>query len=235
MKKLFLLLLLLICPALYGQDVRTYIPTKAYALLPIVKAESLRLMPDMHSPWYFGALMEHESCISLKHSRCMSPTSELLTKREQGVGISMITRAWNTDGTLRFDSLNDLRRRNMAELRELSWSNVKQRPDLQVRTLILLTKGNYDSLYTIKDQEARLDMADAAYNGGPSGLRKEILTCSLAANCNPQYWFGNVEKYCMKSKKPLYAGRSACDINRHHVSDVRHTRQDKYKLAFSKL
>ena len=213
----------------WGVDVKTYIPPRALPLLETVKSESNRLMPNMSYPYYFGALIEHESCISLTHSRCWSPTSQLKSQREFGLGLSQLTIAYNPDGSVRFDTLTDLAKRHRQELRELSWNTIRDRPDLQIRSMILLSRGNYNALYTIQDPLERLAMTDVAYNGGLGGLQKERRVCGLSANCDPGKWFNNVERYCLKSKKPLYAGRSACDISRHHPKDTILVRMPKYK------
>jgi len=93
-----------------------------------------------------------------------------------------------------------------------------------------MTRANWNRLdKLIPDREGKLAMTDAAYNGGVGGVLNERRSCSLRGDCDPNKWFGNVEKTCLKSTKPLYAGRSACDINRHHVSDVLRTRMPKYK------
>ena len=216
----------------FGQNVKTFIPTKAVTYLPLVKQEATRIMPDFTTPWYFGALIEHESCISLKHSRCWSPTSQLLSKRERGAGLSMLTIAYNADGSTRFDSLTDLRRANMRELKELSWNNILERPDLQIRSLILMTKSNYSIFREVDDPYQRLAMTDVAYNAGASRVKKNRLQCSLAKHCDPDIWFDNVEKHCTASKKPMYAGRSACDILTHHPRDTMMTRMPKYYPYF---
>jgi hypothetical protein len=210
-------------------DVNTYIPPRAFPLLDLVKSESNRLMPNMPYPYYFGALIEHESCISLTHSRCWSPTSQLKSQREIGIGLSQLSKAYNPDGSVRFDVLSDLAKRHKQELKELSWNTVRDRPDLQIRAMILLSRGNYNALYTIQDPYERLAMTDVAYNGGLGGLQKERRVCGLSANCDPNKWFDNVERYCLKSKKPIYAGRSACTISRNHPVDTLKHRMPKYK------
>ena len=50
----------------------------------------------------------------------------------------------------------------------------------------------------------------------------------MSGKCDPDYWFDNVEKYSVKSRKILYANRSALDINNHHVKDVLKVRTPKY-------
>lgn len=208
-----------------------YIPEQAKLHIPTVKLEASRFMPDFQPQAYFGSLIEHESCISLKHKRCWNPASRLKTDREEGAGLPQLTRAYNKDGSLRFDLLTEMKTRH-RELKELSWSNVYSRPDLQIRAMVLLSKTNYDKLSAITDHTERMAMMDAAYNGGIGGVYNERRACGLSKGCDSTKWFNNVERYCLKSKKALYANRSACDINRHHVHDVVQVKLHKYSIAF---
>lgn len=213
-----------------GGDIDTYIPVGAYKYAPLLKREQLFLWPDHPKPELLAALVEQESCVALRiEKKCWSPTIQLKTKREFAVGFSQITKAFNPDGSIRFDSLEGMRKAHMAELKELSWGNIAQRPDLQFRILVLMNRDNYNRLYDVPNQEARLAFTDAAYNGGLGGVFKEMRLCGLTKGCNPQLWFDNVEKTCGKSKKPLYGKRSACDINREHVTLVMLERSPKYQ------
>ena len=210
-----------------AQDVRTYIPSNAIKHQATIGKELAFYWPDHPRPELIPALIEHESCIGLRHSRCWSSTSRLKSAREEGAGLGQLTRAWRDDGSLRFDKLQELKETYPA-LRELSWNNVYQRPDLQIRSLVLMNLYNYNQLQVVKDPWQRLAMADAAYNGGLGGVLKERRACYLLADCLSQQWFGHVEKHCLKSRVALYGGRSACDINRYHVRDVLLTRSNKY-------
>jgi hypothetical protein len=184
-------------------------------------------------PANLAALIEHESCISLTHSRCWNSKSRLKSAREEGAGLGQITRAWSADGKLRFDALAEIRARHPKELGQWSWSNVYDRPDLQIRGVVLKAQDDYVYYrkYSFDDIQG-LKFADAAYNGGRSGLDRERRACQLSAGCDASKWDDNVENFCLKSKRPLYAGRSACDINRHHVVDVFEIRTNKYKPYF---
>lgn len=215
-----------------AQNVRTYIPKNAPQYFDLLQEQIDNYFPEIDDPAYFAALVEQESCISLKHSRCWSPTAELKTSREQGTGFNQITRAYNKDGSIRFDSLNDLRNAHMRELKELSWNNVTQRPDLQLRSLVLMTHDNFKRLYAVKNPTFRLQMSDAAYNGGPGGLNKERLQCGLTKGCDPQIWFGHVEKITIKSNDPIYGKRSPWMINREHVINIWNYRKEKYEPYF---
>lgn len=213
-----------------SQPVETFIPERAKEHLPTLSAQVKDVWPTMPTPNYFAALIEHESCISLKHSRCWAPTSRLKSDREEGAGLGQLTRAFHADGSVRFDALADSRRLDPRGLNELRWETVYQRPDLQMRVIVLMTRDAYNRLAKlVPEHMPRLAMADAAYNGGLGGLLNERRACGLKADCNPNVWFGHVEHTCLKSTKPLYGNRSACDINRHHVHDVLKTRMPKYE------
>ena len=229
MKKL-IWLLVLFSGLTFGQT--DYIPQQAFDYRDTIKSELDNYFSELYNYNYVPSLVEHESCISLKHSRCWKPTSKLKTAREEGAGLSMITRAYNPDGSIRFDSLAAMRDKYRQELRDAKWETIYQRPDIQLRIMILMLRDDYKKLYAIENPEHRMQMVDAAYNGGLGGVLKERRACGLAQNCNPNVWFNNVEKTCLKSKKVLYGTRSACDINRHHVHDVFHNNIPKYNKSY---
>lgn len=206
------------------------IPAKAWQHLPALQQQIHELLPGFPTPHYFPALIEHESCITLTHSRCWSPTSQLKTQREEGAGLGQLTRAYTSTGQIRFDALQEARRLDPRGLNDLRWDTVYQRPDLQMRVVVLMTRQTYNRLTSlVPTHMPRLAMTDAAYNGGLGGLLNERRKCNATPACNPNEWFGHVERTCLKSTKPLYGNRSACDINRHHVHDVLNVRMPKYE------
>lgn len=211
-------------------NVETYIPENAGPLLPVLSAQVKEVWPTFFAPNYFGGLIEQESCISLTHSKCWSATSRLKSDREEGAGLGQITRAFKSDGSTRFDALEDAKRLDAKGLNDLRWDTVYSRPDLQIRVIILMTRANWNRLDKLIDNnEGKLAMADAAYNGGVGGVINERRACSMKKDCDPNVWFGNVEKTCLKSLKPLYGDRNACMINREHVQYVLKVRMNKYK------
>lgn len=208
-----------------------YIPPQAYAFQSTIKKEIEDHWKDIPNYNYVPALIEHESCITLKHKRCWNSTSRLKTSREEGAGLGQITRAWRTDGSLRFDSLNDLKTRYKNELKEAKWETIYNRPDIQIRMIMLMSRDNYRRLFDVEDEFQRLAMADAAYNGGLGGLQKGRRVCGYTKGCDPFKWFAHVERIVVKSTKVLYGDRSADDINKHHVKDVLKIRMPKYEKA----
>lgn len=214
----------------WGQADR--IPKRAWDHKETIAQELDRFFPELAERNYVPALIEHESCISLTHSRCWSSTSRLKTSREEGAGLGQITRAYTADGRLRFDALSELRTRHKAHLQEASWQTIYQRADLQIRMIVLKLKDDWARMAGVQSAYERMAFMDAAYNGGVGGLLKERRQCSLTKGCDADRWFGHVERYCLKSKKVLYANRSACDINRDHVRLVLVKTLPKYRKHY---
>lgn len=224
----FVGLLLVFAPRAHADN----LPAGFHKYGATLKAEQLRYWPDHPDPAALAALVEQESCVSLKSPRCWNPSARLKTDREEGAGMGQITRAYRADGSLRFDSLADLRSQYSAELSGWGWDNVYQRPDLQLRALVLMSR---DTARPFRASAGWLHFGDAGYNGGVAGVQKERRACKLSPGCDPGQWFGHVERHCLKSRQPLYGSRSACDINREHVAGVFHIRRTKYVDAMARI
>lgn len=219
---MFASLLLVFAPRAHAAD----LPAGFAIYGPVLKSEQRHYWPNHPLPAVLAGLVEQESCTSLKSPKCWNPEAKLKTRREEGAGMGQITRAYRQDGSTRFDALADLRGRYGGELGELSWSNVYQRPDLQLRAIVIMSR---DAAMPFRFAPAMLAFGDAGYNGGVGGVQRERRACALSSGCDPGLWFGNVERHCLKSRQPLYGGRSACDINREHVHNVLLVRWKKYQ------
>lgn len=215
----------------FGQNVLTYIHPRAAALMPTIKDEVGKFQPSMTIPWYYPGLMEHESCITLKHSKCWNSQAELRNNREHGLGLGQLTRAWDVKGKLRFDNLEAYRSKYPRDLWELSWDTFKNRPDLQIRVTVLMVRDIEKRFIDIKDPYERFKMTDSAYNGGESHVKRAREACKLTKGCNPSVWYSNVEIHLPKSKAPdaRYGGQSMYSINTKHVRDVFENRMPKFK------
>ena len=207
--------------------VAAQVPTKAHQHLHTLRQQIDDVMPGFDRPHYFAGLIEHESCVTLTSPRCWSPNSRLKTDREEGAGLGQLTRAFTGTGRVRFDALADATRLDPVGLNELRWSTVYQRPDLQMRVIVLMTRSNLGRLQPLVPDP--LPFADSAYNGGLGGVLNDRRACAARHGCDPDVWFGHVEGTCTKSTRPIYGSRSACDINRHHVRDVLINRMPKYR------
>ncbi len=199
---------------------------------PILKAEQRHYWSDHPDAVVLAGLVEQESCISLKSKGCWNPSAQLRTSREEGAGMGQITRAYRSNGMLRFDALSDLHDRYEVELMDMSWSNIYARPELQLRSIVLMSR---DAAKPFRSAPDMLSFGDAAYNGGKDGVQKERRACALTKNCNPGKWVANVESHCLKSRQPLYGGRNACDINREHVHNALLVRPAKYRLMWATI
>ena len=196
----------------------------AHALLPVLRAEIRTSWPSHPMPAYMGGLVEHETACP-RPSQCWKPTAQLRTAREEGAGLGQLTRAWYPNGKLRFDALAEMRAAHPG-LAELDWATIYQRPDLQLRALVLKTLDNWRWI----GPDARLEFVDLAYNAGLGRVSQDRRACVLTKGCDPSQWTGHVEQTCTASRVPIYGTRSACDISRHHVADV-FRRAEKYRLA----
>lgn len=225
---------LIFSPRAHAQGVQTYaqtyVPKLAYQYCPVIQAEKDKLWPTHPAPAALCSLVETESCVSLTNSKCWSPTSRLKTEREEGAGLGQITRAYNQDGSIRFDALAAVKQLDPS-LADWNWGNVYQRPDLQLRAVVVMNRDCFNRLSRlVADPDDVLRMCDAAYNGGYGGLQSERRACGLRPGCDPQKWVGHVELVCLKSKvKWKGYGASACDINRNHVINVFNLRYEKYR------
>lgn len=220
------------------RDVKTYIHPRAIELYPAMRKEIPNIFPEIPIAAYPLALIEHESCLSLTHSRCFNVTSELKTywkdgkQKENGVGLGQITKAWKADGTVRLDTLANLKKIYPKELKDVTWDTLRTSPEEQVRLTLLLLSDDYKGLFMIPDKVERLKFADSAYNGGRKDAMSARKVCGLTKGCDPDKWFDNVEKHSVKSDKVLYANRSPKEINNHHVRDVFLTRMPKFEKSF---
>lgn len=215
-------LLLLFSPRAHADP----LPAGFFEYGAILKAEQVKYWPSHSDPALLAALVEQESCPSLKSRSCWNPSARLKTPREEGAGMGQITRAYRADGSLRFDALAGLTSQYGSDLAGLSWGNVYQRPDLQLRAIVIMSR---DAARPFAQASDALKFGDAGYNGGVAGVQNERRACRLRPGCDPGQWFGHVEKTCLKSRAPLYGGRSACDINREHVRNIFLIRVNKYR------
>lgn len=229
MRALLLVFLLALAAAAGAQDARTHIPLGANGYAPILVAEQREHWPRMPEPWTLAGLVEQESCISLKHSKCWNPRAELKTAREYGFGFGQVTVAYRANGSVRFDKFAELRASH-ASLRDWTW-DTRYDPGYQLRAIVLMNLGLWRQIPPAATPQDHLAFMLSSYNGGLGGLLQDRRLCSNTPACNPGVWFGNVETTSVKSRQPNpgYGGRSWFEINRSHVRNVLRLRRDKYR------
>ncbi|EAB4417280.1 lytic murein transglycosylase [Salmonella enterica] len=189
------------------------------------------LWPDAPKPYFIAGQIEQESCISPQHARCWNPRAELKTKREHGVGLGQFTRAYNPDGSIRFDVIDDLAKKH-PELNGWSWET-RYNASWQLKAIVMMDKGIYERIKGAESDTDRLAFMLSAYNGGEGGLRQDRRLCANTPGCNPNRWKGNVEKTSLKARaaRPGY-GKSFFHINREYVTNILEQRAPKYQPYF---
>jgi membrane-bound lytic murein transglycosylase MltF len=126
-----------------------------------------------------------------------------------------------------------MRNRYKEDLNELAWSNIYQRPDLQIRAILLMTKDNHRIFNLVPSTEIeKWKMIDAAYNSGPGSVKKRRTVCGLKKDCDPTIWKHNLEDTVVLSQKPIYGNRSPHFINNEHVEMIFDHRMHKYEPFF---
>lgn len=215
-----------------------YIPEQAKSLLPELKKTQKETWEVFQFPSYFGSLIEHESCISLNHSRCWNTAAQLKTSREEGAGLGQFTRAWDAQGRLRFDALAEVRALDPVGLAGFTWQTVYDRADLNMRAIIIKFK---DCATRFARQAPQVNsfnsmaFCDAAYNGGYGGMLSDRQLCNLVSECDPNRWFGHVEHHSNKNRQRWQGyGKSAYQINREHVTYAVYIRRLKYRPYLGK-
>lgn len=229
MRGVLLALLALLAGSAGAQDVRRDLPPGALKYAPVLVTEQRAIWPRMPEPWTLAGLVEQESCITLRHSKCWNPHAELKTPREYGFGFGQVTVAYRPDGSVRFDKFSELRAQHES-LRGWTWE-ARFEPSFQLRAVVLMNLDLWRRIPPAASVEDHLAFMLSSYNGGLGSLLQDRRLCSNTAGCNSGKWFGNVEVHSLKSRRPNpgYGGRSWYEINRSHVRNVMLLRRDKYR------
>jgi len=204
------------------------LPARALSYLPVLDEEISVRWSSMPVRSVLGALVEQETCPSLKHSKCWNPRTELKTHREYGVGLGQLTVAYRADGTERFNAWREVRGADPG-LAGWQWED-RYDARMQLRAVVVMNRGCFSRVrQLIRDDINALAMCDAAYNGGLGGLLQERRMCAARDGCDPAIWFGHVEHTSAKSRQKWKGyGMSAFEINRGHVLAVMVGRRAKY-------
>lgn len=195
------------------------------AYLPVLKAEIDAHWPDV--PWRapLGAQVNQETCASLTHRKCWSPTAELKTSREYGFGLGQLT------VTSQFDNFAAAKQLHPT-LSGWDWDN-RYDPEFQLRTMVLMNRFNYGKVSWAATQHERMAFTFAAYNGGLGGVLSDRGVCRATAGCDPSKWFGHVQLTSKKAKTAASGyGKSFFEINREYVSNVMIHRRARYRPYF---
>lgn len=215
-------------PALYAQ-----VPPAATKNLPILAQHIRSKWPQYKFPHFIAAQIEQETCISLKSSKCWTSRAELKTKREYGFSFGQFTIAYNADGSERFNAFEDVKKLD----RDLRGWDFKDRYDENYGLMAVVVRDRSEHGY-VTGAATELDQAAfafSAYNGGRGSVLKDRRFCKTQPGCDPNRWFGNVEKYSYKPRTVTKGyGKSFFEINREYVSNILRVRSVKYADLFPK-
>lgn len=231
MKRLFLFLTLWLVSLSSWADLP--LPENAKTYLPLLQRTQADIWPEHPFPATMAAQVEKETCITLKHRTCWSPQAKLQTAREYGFGFGQLTVAYNADGTERFNTWDDLKKKHGA-LAKWKWED-RFDPEMQMKALVLYDRQIYKMFEQSSDDHMQVLMFSyAGYNGGPAGTLKEIRMCAATTGCNPKRWESKggmigVEQVSNKSRKPWNGyGDSAFSINRKYVKAIVYEKVGRY-------
>lgn len=199
------------------------LPAGARQYLPILIDEQRAHWPDAAMPSVLAAQVEQETCISMTHRFCWSPTAELKTSREYGFGFGQIT------VTERFNVFDELRSQH-ASLRHWQWSQ-RFDPVMQLRALVLKMRTNHGQAKGMLNEWGEMAMAACMYNGGIGGCLADQRLCRATAGCDPSRWTGHIERTSYKARLAVAGyGKSFFQINREYVRNVMGPRRMKYRF-----
>lgn len=192
---------------------RAGLPPRASRYVVILWDEIGTHWARIPQPESIAGQVEKESCITLKHSKCWSPRAELKTSREYGFGLGQITI------TSRFDNFAAAKGLHES-LRGWQWED-RYNARYQLRTMVLMMRGGFNSLAFIPDPTTRLIMSQVAYNSGRAGLLNDRRLCAGLAGCDPNQWYGNVEGHSTKSRVAAKGyGKSFYEISREYPPSI---------------
>lgn len=238
MRSLIILALLVLSSTICAKDI---IPVKAPPLIPIIAEE----LAKFNTPFDLAstiALIEAESCISATHSRCFSTKSRYSTRwsngrrREQGQGLGQMTRTWHRNGRIRFDTLTRLTKKYKTHLKGLNWNTIYTAKRLQIRAIAFLLLENWNDIPKAVKPCDKLPMIFSAYNQGKGGLKQDRKLCGLTRGCNPNKWFGHVEKVKRWGfgTRILVGRRTAHQVNRRHINKIIYKNRPKWQRYLNK-
>lgn len=193
--------------------------------LPVLSKEIDNHWPTVSIRSVFGAQVMQETCPSLRSKKCWSPTAELKTEREYGFGLGQLT------VTPRFNNFKEASKLHPS-LKDWTWEN-RYAAEYQLRTMILMDKFSHDKAAWAKTNEDQLAFAFASYNGGLGGVLSDRTVCKVTPGCDPDRWFGHVEKTSKKAKVAVGGyGKSFFEINREYVKNILFVRRPRYEFFF---
>ncbi|MCP1290949.1 hypothetical protein NK214_12185 [Chromobacterium sp. S0633] len=196
----------------------------ALALLPLLSASIGQYWPDMPAHSVLAAQVEQESGWRVN--------AKLHTSRELGAGLGQFTKAFNKDGSVRFDAIGEMTAAHPEALRGWSWATAYA-PRYQLPAVVLKNRDAYRLIKWASTDYDRLAMMDASHNSGLGSVIQRRRKCANTPGCDPGRWFGHLEHSSTQSKtRRAGYGQSFAEITNTHVRNVMVVRRPKYQAYF---
>lgn len=236
MKKLFWALCLLISASCWAQDraqALKGLPPAAKSTLPLLEQVQSKYWPSAPAKSLLAAQITKETCITFKHSKCLTARAELKTSREWGRGFGQITTAYNKDGSVRFDTMSEVKS-YLPELRK--WDDTSDPYNSYYHMVAFVGKMQrlHSTVTFFSTPKQKYAGALVSYNRGYGGLISDRNVCKRTSGCNPDRWFDNVEhtSNMQKTVEKGY-GESFFQISRRYPRTIMGSYQDMYRPYFS--
>lgn len=198
------------------------IPELAKVYVPVLVAIINSMWPSLTDKAVLAGQVEQETCISLTHKKCWNPRAELKTSREYGFGLGQLT------VTPKFNNFIAAKEWDKS-LSGWQWED-RFNADMQLRALVAYDRNLYRQIRFGATERDKLAFTFSAYNGGLGGLLKDRRMCVAIKGCDPERWFGNIEKNSFRAKTATKGyGKSFFEINREYVKNILDVRSLKYR------
>ena len=190
------------------------LPGQAKQYLPV-------LIYELDRGWHDSDTITRERLAGIPNQESnWKVNAHLRTDREHGCGLGQATIAYNKDGSVRFDTIAELKKLD-SSLSTWDWKDCTN-AQFQLRGMVLKTHSDSRQCYAIMlDSKEAIACTAAKYNGGAGSIIKRTRLCNSDPNCNPRVWFDNLETKCAQSRvKAAGYGESFCEINSKYPSRV---------------
>lgn len=202
-------LLIVLCLLISSSDVfaqkKKVVGNDVSIILPAIQSEINTFWPNIPRREFPMGIVAQESLLRVN--------AKLKTHREFGCGIGQFTIAYNANGTVRFDALEETKRLDKS-LANWTWEDCYNLT-YQARGVILKLKSQHrDCSLVMANSDEALKCNAGKYNGGAGSVAKRIRSCRVTPNCNPKIWENNLALQCPQSKTKVEGyGESFCEIN----------------------
>lgn len=196
------------------------LPNDAERYLPILSAEINRSWAGLTPKTFPAGVVEQESLWKLN--------ATLQTPRELGCGFGQFTKAFNADGSVRFDALEETKRLDPT-LANWSWRDCAN-AQFQLRALVTKLRVNDTACIPLMKGNINAKLcAAAAYNGGLGSITRRIRSCQRQENCDAGEWTGHLDRQCPQAQTKVKGyGEDFCTINSRYPGRV-FARMPKYE------